>query len=207
MLHKKTSNRNSWDFRRKEVWSVGVSLEHYRCQLVIPADAREINVSDTVEFLHKFITYPTITPEDCILHRLNTLSGAIKDAPTATYDAQIKDITTLCDICTGWAGNDTLANPEPPAQPPCKSHVHEPIGRYRCSQRAKQLQQPQRDQQPSRVPENNNPPGQNSRVHVQGQVPAPAPRVNPKKETNQEPVVRRTCSQSQTSDHLIFCLT
>ena len=84
MIHKKTSNINSWDFRRKEGWSVGVYLEHYRWQVVIPANTREIIVSDTVEFLHKFITYPTITPEDCILHGLNTLSGAIKDAPTET---------------------------------------------------------------------------------------------------------------------------
>ena len=101
MINKKTSNRNSWYFCSKEGWSVGVSLEHYRCQLVIPADTREINVSRTVEFLHKFIMYPTITPEDRILHGLNKLSGAIKDAPTATYNTQIKAITTLRDMCTG----------------------------------------------------------------------------------------------------------
>ena len=87
MIHKKTSNRKSWDFRSKEGWSVGVSFEHYRCQLVIPADTREINVSDTVEFLHHFITNPTLTPEDRILHGINTLSSAIKDRPTATYEA------------------------------------------------------------------------------------------------------------------------
>ena len=104
-----------------------MSLEHYRCQLVIPADTREINVLDTVEFLHKFITSPTITPEDHILHGINALSGAIKDAPTATYEAQIKAITTLFGICTGWAGNDALANPAPPVQPPQNSHVHEPL--------------------------------------------------------------------------------
>ena len=28
MIHKKTSNRKSWDFRSKERWSVGVSFEH-----------------------------------------------------------------------------------------------------------------------------------------------------------------------------------
>ena len=73
MIHKKKSNGKSWGFRSKEGWSVGVLFEHYRCQLVIPEDTREINVSDTVEFLHHFITTPTLTPEDCILHDLNTL--------------------------------------------------------------------------------------------------------------------------------------
>ena len=84
IINKKTSNRKYWDFRSKEGWSVGVSFEHYRCQLVISADTREINVSDRVEFLHHFITTPTLTPEDCILYGINTLSSAIQDKPTAT---------------------------------------------------------------------------------------------------------------------------
>ena len=41
MIHKKTSNLKSWDFRSKGGWSVGVSFEHYRCRLVIPADTRD----------------------------------------------------------------------------------------------------------------------------------------------------------------------
>ena len=106
-IHKKTFNRKSWDFRSKEGWSVGVSFEHYRCQLVITADTREINVSDTMEFLHHFITTPTLTLEDCILHGINTLSSAIQDKPATTYDAKIQAITKLSDICTGWAGIDT----------------------------------------------------------------------------------------------------
>ena len=115
MIHKKTSNRKSWDFCSKEIWSVGVSFEHYRCQLVIPADTREINVSDTVEFLHHFITTPTLTPEDRILHGINTLSSAIQYKPSATYEAQVQAITKLHDICTRWAGIDT----------PLKSQVQE----------------------------------------------------------------------------------
>ena len=107
MIYKKTSNRKSWDFCCKEGWSVGVLFEHYLCQLVIPADVREINVSDTVKFLHHFITTPTLTPEDRILHGINTLSSAIQDKSTDTYEAQIQAITKLRDICTGWSGIDT----------------------------------------------------------------------------------------------------
>ena len=84
-----------------------MSFEHYHCQLVIPADTREINVSDTVEFLHHFITTPTLNPEDCILHGINTLPSAIQDRPTATYEAQIQAIIKMRDICTRWAGIDT----------------------------------------------------------------------------------------------------
>ena len=84
-----------------------MSFEQYRCQLVIPADTREINVSDTVEFLHHFITTPTLTPEDRILRGINTLSSAIKDRPTDTYKAQLQAITKPRDIYTEWAGIDT----------------------------------------------------------------------------------------------------
>ena len=94
-IHKKTSNQKSWDFRSKEGWSVGVSFEQYRCQLVIPANTRAINVSNTVEFIHHFITTPTLTPEYRILHGINTLSNAIQYKLSATYDAQIQAITKL----------------------------------------------------------------------------------------------------------------
>ena len=162
---------------------------------MIPTDTREINVSDTVEFFHKFIMSPTITPEDHILHGLNTLSGAIKDDPTATYNAQIKAITNLRDIYTSWVGNDTPTNSAPPVHPPRKSHVHEPIGQPRRYPRVKELQHPQRDHQPTRLTENNNAPRQAPRVHVQDQVPAPDPRVTLKKEAIQETVGRHTRSQ------------
>ena len=136
MIHKKTSNRKYWDFRSKEVWSVGVSFEHYYCQFTIPANTREINVPDTVEFLHNFITAPTLTPEDCILHGINTLSCAIKDKPSDTYEAQIQAITQLRDICTGWAGIDTSHISQVQEQT-CLLH------RY---PRVEKLQQPQKAQ-------------------------------------------------------------
>ena len=81
-------------------------FEHYRCQLMIPAETGEINVSNTVEFIHNFITTPTLTPEDRILHGINTLSSAIQDRPAATYKVKIQSIKKLRDICTGWAGID-----------------------------------------------------------------------------------------------------
>ena len=134
IIHKKTSNGKSWEFRSKERWSVGVLFEHYRCQLVIPTDTREINVSDTVEFIHHFTTTPTLTLEDFILHGTNTLSSTIKYRPTATYEAQIQAITKLRDICTGWTGIYT----------PRKSQVQE-LTSQRCrSPRVKKLQHPQK---------------------------------------------------------------
>ena len=66
MIHKKTSTRHLWDFRGKEGWSVGVALEHYRCEHVVAKDTKAEAISDTVEYRHPSITGPTVTPADRI---------------------------------------------------------------------------------------------------------------------------------------------
>ena len=87
---------------------------------------REINVSNTVEFLHHFITTPTLTPDDRILHGINTLSNAIQDKPSATYEAHIQAITKLQDICTGWAGIDTPTKSQVQVQEHTRQRHHSP---------------------------------------------------------------------------------
>ena len=56
IVHAKPGRRKSWDFRGKDGWSVGVSLKHYRCQLVIPKLSKSLVTSDTTEFRHHHIT-------------------------------------------------------------------------------------------------------------------------------------------------------
>ena len=117
----------------------------------------------------------------------------MKDRPTTTYEAQIQAIKKLREICTGWAGIET----------PRKSQVHELTSQRRRSTRVQKLQQPQNAQHPPTVPEHNNPPKPTPQMHIQDQVPALSPRVNLKKETNQEPVGCRTRFQYQTSEQPI----
>ena len=86
---------------------------------------------------------------------------------------------------------------------PKKSHVQEQTRQRHSSPRVENVRQPQKAQQPPRVPAHNNLPQPTSRVHIPVQVQAPDPRVNHKKEPNQEPVGHRTRSQCQTSDQPI----
>ena len=117
MIHKKTATRNSWDFRSKEGWSTGTALDHYRCEQVIPRDTKSVTISDTVDFIHKYITAPTVTPVDLILHSINTLTGAIKETPITVYNAQLKAITALWDACHWWASPRTPENLPDPISP------------------------------------------------------------------------------------------
>ena len=66
IVHAKPGRGKSCDFRGKDGWSVGVSLKHYRCQLVIPKLSKFLVTSDTTEFRHHHITQPNVTPEDCV---------------------------------------------------------------------------------------------------------------------------------------------
>ena len=112
MIHRKTSNRKSWDFIGKEGWSIGVSLDHYRCQRVIPQDAKVKKISDTVEFCHQTITTPVVTPEDRIPHGITTLKYALTDEPTAQSDAQQQYIAALCNASNSWATSNEKPDPD-----------------------------------------------------------------------------------------------
>ena len=90
MIHREKTTRNSWDFRIKEGWSIGTALGHYYCEQVIPRDTKAVTIADTVEFLHQYITAPTVTLANRILHSIDTLTGAIKETPIAVYDSQHK---------------------------------------------------------------------------------------------------------------------
>ena len=104
--------RHSWDCRGKEGWYVGTSLENYRCQRVVAANICAIQVSDTVEFLHHYLTQPTLTPGDHILHGLAQLTEALEDKPSSLTNEQLEDIAAFCDIFVKWAGNKPGPQPQ-----------------------------------------------------------------------------------------------
>ena len=82
IIHKKLGAQYTWDFRGKERWGVGVSTEHYRCQRVVAKATKAEQISDTVEFRHQYLTQPTLTSDERVLHGMQNLTGALKDAPT-----------------------------------------------------------------------------------------------------------------------------
>ena len=117
MIHKKTSTRKSWDFRSKEGWSIGTALDHYCYEQVIPRDTKYVTILDTVDFLHQYIIAPTVTPDDHILHSINTLTGSIKETPIVVYNDQLKAIKALQDACHWWASPGMPENHPNPIAP------------------------------------------------------------------------------------------
>ena len=105
IIHKKTSVRNSWEFRRKDGWSFRCSLEYDQCQHVSQKDTNAFQVSDTLEYCHHYLTQPTITPEDHVRHGLQTLTCALEDTPIQMCDKQLFAISAFHKIFGHWTKN------------------------------------------------------------------------------------------------------
>ena len=71
------------------VFYIGPALHHYRTFFDIGKDTNRQRFSDTVEFCHSYLTQPSLTAEDKLFHVMSILTCALKDAPTATYNAQL----------------------------------------------------------------------------------------------------------------------
>ena len=87
--------RNTWDFRGKYGWSLGCYLEHYWCHRVAPKDIKAVQISDTLKYRHHYLTQPTLTPEDRVLHGLKTLTCALADTPSQICEEQLRAISIL----------------------------------------------------------------------------------------------------------------
>ena len=119
IAHRKTSTRNSWDFRGAAGWYVGVALQHYRCHTIVAKSTHAVQISNTVEFHHQHLIQPEVTPMDRIVHGVNTLTCALKYAPQIACDNQLFAIHALQQAIQRWSktATNTQAQLRPNLQP------------------------------------------------------------------------------------------
>ena len=91
----------SWDLRGRKGFSIGPALNHYRCFHVTNTTTKSLLYSNTVKFMHDYLTQPTVIESDRIVHALNFLSCAVKDAPAVVYHNQLTAISNLRDLFRG----------------------------------------------------------------------------------------------------------
>ncbi len=156
LIHNKPATRKSWDYRAREGFNVGVSLEHYRCSKVVDAESKHIQISDTVEFRHHRLTQPTVTPHDKVIHSITNLTSAIANQPAAqiTSTNQLQAIKNLQTVLTSWK----------------QSLTPQPISTNVSSPSAANAPSP-------RVQSSPPPDAPSPRVPVNPHTPAPSPRV------------------------------
>jgi hypothetical protein len=77
-IHKRSEKRGSWALNSRDGWYLHTSLQHFRCHVIYIEKTRSERISDTVHFKHKYITQPTLMPEDTTVKALNDLTNALK---------------------------------------------------------------------------------------------------------------------------------
>ena len=100
IVHEKPSRRRSWDQHGKKGWVLGTSREHYRGYSAWIKETRATRTSGKMFFKHKYITNPSVTPQDAMVAAANNLSNAIKRNITAQQigEQRYNDIVRLEEI-------------------------------------------------------------------------------------------------------------
>jgi hypothetical protein len=97
-MHESTNRRKTWDPRALHGWYLGTSPEHYRCHIIFCQKTRSERISDTVFFQHRYITQPTVTPEDQIVKAIGDLTSALRQRKNIKGDAEMEGLQRLRDI-------------------------------------------------------------------------------------------------------------
>jgi hypothetical protein len=77
-IYESTNRRTTWAENSIDGWYLRTSTEHYRCHVVHVKKTRSERITDTVWFMHKYITQPNATPVDQIVKTINNLTCALK---------------------------------------------------------------------------------------------------------------------------------
>ena len=78
MIHDKPNKRKTFAQHCSKGYGIETSTEHYRCWKLWNIKTKSMRISDTVFFKHKYITNPSVTPEDAVISAANRMSAALQ---------------------------------------------------------------------------------------------------------------------------------
>ena len=118
-VHVKTDKRGTWAFHSVDGWYLSTSPEHYRTHKCHVKDTKSDRISDTVQFQHKNITNPTVTPHDKLMKALADCATLIKGI--TNIDAAHDIIRKLNRIASKIDNAPHLDHNSLPPMQPCPS--------------------------------------------------------------------------------------
>ena len=95
MINNTSNKRKSWYQRGREGFSVGPDLQHYRCIQAIDVKTKALIITDTAEYLHRYLKQPHITAEDRMTHAIQFFTAALKDVPAIICNSQLAAIDAV----------------------------------------------------------------------------------------------------------------
>ncbi len=94
-IHVNNERRGTWAANLIDGWYLQPSPKYYHCHTVYVKNTRSKRVSDTVHFKHKYITQPTLTPEDTIVKAIDDLMHALKESRNTKGISKIKALLIM----------------------------------------------------------------------------------------------------------------
>ena len=107
-VHEKTDKRGTWAFHLVDGWYIATSPEHYRTHKCHIKETKSDRFSDTVQFQHKNITNPTVTPHDKLMHALADCAKAIKGIENIDTSQDLRDIQRITQSLTDGAEDSDI---------------------------------------------------------------------------------------------------
>jgi hypothetical protein len=96
MVHDKPHKYRTFAKHCRKAFVLGTSTEHYRCWKFWTVSTRATRISSTAFFKHKYLTNPSVTPEDQIIAAAACLTNAIQG--TITANMRTSTLKSLGDL-------------------------------------------------------------------------------------------------------------
>ena len=99
LIHKKPNRRKTFAKHCVKAYGLGTSPEHYRCWNLWVKSTCATRISGTVFHKHKYLTNPSVAPEDVVIDAANNLANALKNQmPQHLQSTSLQALAGIQDI-------------------------------------------------------------------------------------------------------------
>eukprot|EP00957_Ditylum_brightwellii_P025154 1903466-Ditylum_brightwellii.AAC.1 len=95
IVHKKSTHHDSWAYQGVEGWTIGPSLEHYRCVKCYTSDTVAEVDADTVKLIPHRMPMPSFNDEDAIKQAMSDITHILKQPEKNNIPTDMKGDSTV----------------------------------------------------------------------------------------------------------------
>ncbi|KAL7476263.1 hypothetical protein ACHAW6_002135 [Cyclotella cf. meneghiniana] len=96
-IHEKTDSRGTWAYHSVDGWYLNTSAKHHRVHNCHVKHTKNERLSDTVQFQHKSITNPSISPADKLMLALANCKEILSGHLKGEHEHQVGELKRLMD--------------------------------------------------------------------------------------------------------------
>ena len=108
-VHEKADKRGTWAFHSVDGWYVQTSPEHYRTHKCHIKSTNSDRFSDTVQFQHKRITNPTVSPRDKLMNVIAACQQALHNSTNDKFNNEISMLHAILNKAKEQVNGEAVA--------------------------------------------------------------------------------------------------